>query len=617
MADLFERIKPTQLNTVMSEPIAVGLPSHLKTPGLYTGSSFPGDREAASLSQQANASVANGGGTYTQGILTLDFALALCRAKMAMEGQGSANGFAYNSACCTAEWRFNSVYHSTNVNALSMDTGETGSFIYDSNTGKFTAEVGGASYDLVKHGKAPLIFTLFGHFVSKITGFRQVFENFCNCDLATEAGILAAEKMACCLCQSANDAVTSGLINVAPLSAGSILTLTGPKRSSQKYAPEEVIGNFQKFSFSGSPAKQRLKKFRSTKKFVGYFADPNRVLTEEERMMVPALDESYILPEEIVTACHIISGTKDKKRPMQNIMLRGDPSVGKTAGARAIAAGLGLPYTFVTCNAGTEMYNLIGDMMPVDPGTSHTINEELFADMPTATDISMDPSIAFEQITGKEKADATEQECFTEMFRVMFARCKEACSNGFRYVESPLVRAIRNGYVCELQEPSLISRPAVMPGLNGLLDETATIVLPTGEMLRRHPDCVIISTLNVDLEGCRPLNQAFLDRQHLIIDMERPKDSVIFDRIKGMTGCDDSIDLQKMLDVIRKLATVASRRGATDGNTNSMRSFASWVEAVMITGDYKKAAEWTVVNGVTADPDTRRELMNELNNYKF
>ena len=48
-------------------------------------------------------------------------------------------------------------------------------------------------------------------------------------------------------------------------------------------------------------------------------------------------------------------------------------------GARAIAAGLGLPYTFVTCNAGTEMYNFIGDMMPVDSSaTSESINAELF-----------------------------------------------------------------------------------------------------------------------------------------------------------------------------------------------------------------------------------------------
>lgn len=83
----------------------------------------------------------------------------------------------------------------------------------------------------------------------------------------------------------------------------------------------------------------------------------------------------------------LIESTRKTVRPMNNIMLRGDPSVGKTAGARAMAAGLNLPYTFVTCNAGTEMYNLVGDMMPEDSSgeTAKSINEEMFADMPCGT----------------------------------------------------------------------------------------------------------------------------------------------------------------------------------------------------------------------------------------
>lgn len=141
----------------------------------------------------------------------------------------------------------------------------------------------------------------------------------------------------------------------------------------------------------------------------------------------------------------LIESTRKTVRPMNNIMLRGDPSVGKTAGARAMAAGLNLPYTFVTCNAGTEMYNLVGDMMPEDSSgeTAKSINEEMFADMPSATDISMDPAASYQAITGIEKQDATEAECFTELFRAMMKRCAAACSSGFRYVESPLVKAIR------------------------------------------------------------------------------------------------------------------------------------------------------------------------------
>lgn len=235
----------------------------------------------------------------------------------------------------------------------------------------------------------------------------------------------------------------------------------------------------------------------------------------------------------------------------------------------------------------------------------------------TATDISMDPVTAYEAITGVSKADATETECMTELFRKQMKLCSEACGQGFRYVESPLVRAIRNGWVCELQEPSLITRPSVMPGLNGLLDETGCVVLPTGEMLHRHPDCIIISTLNVDLEGCRPLNQSFIDRHHLIVDMKCPNDAVIIKRIKGMTGCGNDVPLQTMVDCVHQIAKKCQTCGATDGNVNSMRSLANWVQAGMLIGDYAKAAEWTVVSGATSDPQTREELMGVVANYSF
>ena len=352
--------------------------------------------------------------------------------------------------------------------------------------------------------------------------------------------------------------------------------------------------------------------------FDNIFRERLGVLTEEEKGLVPQIGEEYILPKEVVTICHLVAKTRGTKRPMTNIMLRGDPSVGKTAGARAIAAGLGLPYTFITCNAGTEMYNLIGDMMPVNASDSDdSINEELFKDLPTATDISMDPVTAYEAITGVAKADATETECMTELFRKQMKLCSEACGQGFRYVESPLVRAIRNGWVCELQEPSLITRPSVMPGLNGLLDETGCVVLPTGEMLHRRPDCIIISTLNVDLEGCRPLNQSFIDRHHLIVDMKCPDDAVIIKRIKGMTGCGNDVPLQTMVDCVHQIAKKCQTCGATDGNVNSMRSLANWVQVGMLIGDYAKAAEWTVVSGATSDPQTREELVGVVANYSF
>ena len=48
-----------------------------------------------------------------------------------------------------------------------------------------------------------------------------------------------------------------------------------------------------------------------------------------------------------------------------------------------------------------------------------------------------------------------------------------------------------------------------------------------------------------------------------------------------------------------------------------MRQLASWVEAVMVTGDYKASAEWTIISGTTADPEVRAELANVVKNRAF
>ena len=49
---------------------------------------------------------------------------------------------------------------------------------------------------------------------------------------------------------------------------------------------------------------------------------------------------------------------------MRNFMMRGPAGTGKTEGAKAIAAGLGLPYVHLTCSANTEIYDLLGQMLP-------------------------------------------------------------------------------------------------------------------------------------------------------------------------------------------------------------------------------------------------------------
>ena len=55
-------------------------------------------------------------------------------------------------------------------------------------------------------------------------------------------------------------------------------------------------------------------------------------------------------------------------------------------------------------------------------------------------------------------------------------------------------------------------QPGVLVGLNSMLEQSGSITLPTGEIINRHPDAVVVVTTNISYEGCRGLNQSVIDR---------------------------------------------------------------------------------------------------------
>ena len=115
---------------------------------------------------------------------------------------------------------------------------------------------------------------------------------------------------------------------------------------------------------------------------------------------------------------------------MRNFLLRGPAGTGKTMGAKAIAAGLNLPYMKYTCSAGTEIFDFVGMIFPdSDFGSTGdaTLDKELEAlksmggmtyenvaklmELPDLDDMDFDPSGVYQQLTGNENDDATTQDC--------------------------------------------------------------------------------------------------------------------------------------------------------------------------------------------------------------
>ena len=88
------------------------------------------------------------------------------------------------------------------------------------------------------------------------------------------------------------------------------------------------------------------------------------------------------------------------------------------------------------------------------------------------------------------------------------AEGEQSSGQTYTYVETDFIKALKNGYLLEIQEPTVIMQPGVLVGLNSLLEQGGSITLPTGEVIQRHPDTVIVVTTNVTYEGCRGLNRA-------------------------------------------------------------------------------------------------------------
>lgn len=421
--------------------------------------------------------------------------------------------------------------------------------------------------------------------------------------------------------------------------SGNLMRVSRAQLDSGLYQPTEVLaGEFAIFTQNGKSRVHKPVKVIDHKDFVGkYVLDPSRKLTPAERAQVPVLPEWYIIPQEAVDICKHAQLTTGKPTQMRNFLLRGPAGTGKTMGAKAIAAGLGLPYMKYTCSAGTEIYDFVG---MVFPNTEHSTGdaqldqerEQLQAmggvnyanvskllHLPDLDDMDYDPAGVYQALTGVENQAATPQDCMelvlekvTEKVRQLSVSVEgETSSQTYTYVETDFIKALKNGYLVEIQEPSTILQPGVLVGLNSLLEQSGTITLPTGEVIRRHPDAVVVVTTNVSYEGCRGMNQSVVDRMSLVKDIQLPTPEVMAQRVMAVTGATDEYQVCQMVQVVNDLADYCRKNGITDG-TVGMRSLIDWVTSAEISGDPYTSALDTIISKATTDEEDREALITSV-----
>lgn len=342
--------------------------------------------------------------------------------------------------------------------------------------------------------------------------------------------------------------------------------------------------------------------------FVGqYDFDPGRVFTEQEEELMYQLPESYILSNQIVRICKLLQKTTSTLKPMRNILLMGPAGSGKSQGAAAIAAGIHRPFVQMCLSADTQSDSLIGCVRPVFADERESVSLSL----PSAEDIVYDPVGAYKKLTGLTVEDISSDECLA----VMLDKAAQNSGNQFVYQETPLIQALRYGWVCEIQEPTVVMQPGVLVALNSLMEE-GVINLPNGEVLHRHPDCVIILTTNLTYNGCRDLNQSLRDRCRIKEMMPTPDKSTLMARVMAATGEEDTSLVSSMVDTVLRMQKYCAEKSIDDGEVG-YRALEAWVMANQVLENPFEAALSTIIPSATSVADDQEELISAILEPKF
>lgn len=326
------------------------------------GRSLPAPFDTLPNKKVAVASKYSGGGTQATLVGSVLKALNAVCACMSGSGEGAVGKIdhrsvaEYKSSNSSTEYHI-VVYDSTNGNL-------TGS-VYDSNTENVEVYVANSK---ARDGAA-LFMAMFPKLMED-DEFEEYFGKYRDAYDSGFTDMTKATEYAGYLCDNAyrriKDEASPTNVKVNIDAAGNLMRITHTQLDSGAYTPKEVVaGEFTIFAKLGKPKTVgKAKKVITQADFVGKFTLSTRKLNVQESLLVPKLPEWYIVPEEVLDICKHAQGTTGKPMQMRNFLLRGPAGTGKTMGAKAIAAGLGLPYMKYTCSAGTEIYDFIGQIFP-------------------------------------------------------------------------------------------------------------------------------------------------------------------------------------------------------------------------------------------------------------
>lgn len=348
-----------------------------------------------------------------------------------------------------------------------------------------------------------------------------------------------------------------------------------------------------------------------------YPINPDRVYDEEDRSRLLTIPDWYIPVLSVLNIAKAVAGSSVFKKPFRNIMMRGPAGSGKTEGAKALATMFGSPYGVITGHAEMEFFDLTSNLFP---NTDSPIQSDaelydyfLYAMrdsdlvLPSFLEIASMPDVIYEHITGRKNDQAGEAECFAALVSKLMSACKKDISmfggenSKFKVVHSDLTLGFQKGWLVELQEMNTILKPGVLVGLNNIL-EHGQLRLPTGEVIQRHPDTVVVFTQNVGYAGTTDGNQSVYSRIEVKCDLNHPSEDEMVSRIQSHVPNLSEADCRTIVQTVIRVQENCPQE--IEGGSVGTREAINWAKmTVLLNGDMRAAAELTILPSVGEDPD--------------
>lgn len=322
---------------------------------------------------------------------------------------------------------------------------------------------------------------------------------------------------------------------------------------------------------------------------------------EKLKAFIPVIPKWYIYPAWVKNIAKMAKCSPD----LRNFYLTGEAGTGKTFGAQAIASLLGLPYGKLTCNEDFEIFDIFGQLLPVTESNEEDLTEKLSGF--TDNDFFMCPEKVAEAVGSKS----------SELKDILIAAAKHK-GQEYHYVKSDAVLAYEYGGVCEIQEAKVVRKAGTLVGMNNMLElgNNKSITLPTGEVIKKHPNCIFVFTSNESYEGCRSMNQSVLSRMNMQMHIDLPEAKVMAERVMRKTGFSDPTYMERMVNVVNDIHEYCEKQDITDGvcGMRELEAWASVVKTRLDMGDaltdelVKECGEWTVLNKTSQARDNVEEI---------